>query len=184
MIGVILSLRLCLAVSSTYPDIPKEHACTAAWAITHEAEHWDPFFVAALVAPESGFNYLKVNPRSGACGLGQVLYSRNPARQKRLCHRNRVLRTARDSARAAIKKLNDAEEYCTELGGRRVARQRGMSSCIIAGYVGGPSGVTALGANEEWVRNKIKSRLKNTEKIRMNAIGSRPGPMSIFRVET
>lgn len=147
MIGAGLTLllraaRLALAIVRANPEVSPDRAASAAVAITIEAGDHDPFLVAALFAPESGFDHRKVNPTTGACGLGQVLYSHDAATQTRRCRR--VLRNARAGARAAVAKLDHATAFCARRGNL-------TPSCPIAGYVGGPAAVRALERGEPWI---------------------------------
>lgn len=142
-------LRLCVALASL-PDVPPVRACLASVAIVRAAGDHDPALLAALFYPESGFNNAKVNPRSGACGIGQVLYSHDHAVQVRRCRR--VLGSARVGARAAVRKLDDAVAFCV---GRVAARRYGDDACAIAGYIGGPSVVRALERGDRWVVARI-----------------------------
>lgn len=168
---------ICLAIVATF-GVAEERACPAADAIVAEAGEHDPLLLAALFAPESGFDFRKVNPRSGACGIGQVLYSKKRAVQARRCRR--VLADLHASTRAAVARLEDAVEFCVELGGRPVARRHGLTACTVAGYIAGPRGVRSLGKGNAQIRRRVQARIASRDRLRA-ALGPRPGPAPVVR---
>lgn len=164
LVTFLRAVRLASAIVAAHPDVADELAATAAVAIVLEAGDHDPALVAALFAPESGFDHRKVNPASGACGIGQVLYSHDRAVQARRCRR--VLRSARAGVRAAVRKLDDASAFCV---GRAAVRRFGADACAIAGYIGGPSVVRALERGDRWVAARIDAARARRDAIRSAA---------------
>jgi hypothetical protein len=177
---------LCIAIGLLWPDVPRDRACAAADAIVAEAGEHDPALLASLFYPESGFDNSKVNPRSGACGVGQTLYARDTATdpdrmayQRRRCRS--VHRSLRDGVRAAVVKLDGARETCA--GYRWMypwayasigeAREQ-LTRCAVAGYVGGPKAAEALRVRRPWIVAMVDARLSSRNLLRMIA-GHAPG---------
>ena len=140
MIAALLTAsRLCAAVASLYGSgvtardidrtVPIERACRASVIIVLVADEWRPELVASIAVRESSMLPALINPTTGACGPGQVLYSHDKARQDRRCRR--VLADEWTGYRAAVAKLRDARAYCRRPG----------ELCALSGYVSGPSGV-------------------------------------------
>ncbi len=151
---------LCLAIVALWSDVPQDRACSAAEAIV---ETGSPPLLVALFAPESGLDNTRVNPRSGACGIGQVLYSHDLVIQRRRCRA--VLASVTNGARAANRKLSDAVRFCGNLGGRPAAARYGLERCAVAGYVGGVPAVYALARGERWILDVTAARLRDRDEL-------------------
>lgn len=150
------ALRLCLALATVYPSIPAERSCRAAASIVHHAGHHDPALLAAIFVAESSFDPWRVNPTSGACGVGQVLYSKDRATQARRC---RAITGRLDAGvRAAVQKFDDAADYCR--------RRRVVLPCAIAGYQAGVPGVRAFDRRSPRRRAAVGAVLGRAARLR------------------
>jgi hypothetical protein len=125
MFALLASLRMCVAITATWPEVPAERACPAAVAITVTHGRWSPTLIAAIAYHETGFSGSLVGSR-GECGPMQVAW---PARKRvALC----------DAARAdvftayaqGVGRLDLCMAYC---GG-------GDGFCALNVYAAGPRG--------------------------------------------
>lgn len=130
------AIRLMAAVLSLYGDgrsdwrtVRPSDAARASLAIAVTRGDWPAELVATIAVRESSMRWM-VNPRSGACGPGQLLESRVPSRQARFCT---SLRKAGPIAQyaAIANKLTAWRRVCRRL------HRRNLTTCAIAGYVGG-----------------------------------------------
>lgn len=116
MLKLFLALRLQAAVlalwgtGGTYEEVDRRtvrphDAARAALIVAYLPE---PELLLALAVPESSLRMGLVNPSTGACGPGQLLFSHDIDVQRRRC----AGLTERGAYRAMIKKLADAAAYC------------------------------------------------------------------------
>lgn len=158
------AIKLALAIAATHPDADPMDVAAVSGAIVRQHGEHSPELLAALMSPESGYDNRKVNPRSGACGVGQVLYYRhNRQAQARRCRR--VQASVDAGVAAAAIKLSHAVEYCRDLGGRPMARRFGLEACAVAGYIGGVPGVNALGFHRSLTWRMVRNRLAIRDQI-------------------
>lgn len=120
MIALLASLRLCVAITATWPDVPADRACPAAVAIVAEADGETRLVLAAIAYRESRFTADALNPRTGCWGLYQATGRRVP--------------DVYAQTRRAIAKLREAQVYCDRRGDDH-------RLCALAGYASGPAGV-------------------------------------------
>lgn len=164
---------LCLALVAAFA-VPEERACAVAPVLIVEAGP-DAVLLSALISTESPFDFRSVDKRTGACGIGSVLYSKDRAVQARRCRR--VVASLDTSVRAAVVKLRQAWAYCTDLGGRPVARRHGLTRCTVAGYIAGPRGVRALGRGDRLVTGRVRARIEARDRL-LGEMGKRPGAVT------
>lgn len=154
------SLRLMLAIISLHGDgsrtVRPSDAARASLAITVTRGDWPAELVAVIAVRESSMRWA-VNPRSGACGPGQILVSHDRARQARFCARLHKRGVVAWYA-AIARKLDDAREVCERL------HRRDVVACAVAGYVGG------MPAVRSGRRQVARAILRRADELRVRVI--------------
>jgi hypothetical protein len=169
LLHLMVAVRLATAIAVAHPEIAPDRVTSASLAIAVERAGYEPELLASILAGESRFDFRSVDRRSGACGLGSALYSRNRQIQARRCRA--VTASARAGVRAAVAKLDAARAFAA---GRPAERRHGWLVATLAGYQAGPAGVRALERGSR--RRLAAARVVIAERDRLRAlVGGRPG---------